>query len=78
MQYCRCLAHVINLATQAFLAAYSKTPHFDPENPEAHIPTSEPSNRDEIGLIRAIAVKVCPCFLPSILTLCLLAILLTA
>ena len=49
-----CLAHVINLATQALISAYSQSPHFDPKNPEAHIPTS----RDEVGLVRAIAVKV--------------------
>jgi hypothetical protein len=51
---CSCLAHVINLATQALIATYSKSPHFDPKNPEAHIPTS----RDEVGLVRAIVVKV--------------------
>jgi hypothetical protein len=50
-----CLAHVINLATQALISTYSKSPHFDPKNPEAHVPTS----RDEVGLVRAIAVKVC-------------------
>jgi hypothetical protein len=49
-----CLAHVINLATQALISTYSKSPHFDPNKPEAHIPTT----RDEVGLIRAIAVKV--------------------
>ena len=49
-----CLAHVINLATQALIATYSKSPHFDPKNPEAHIPTSH----DEVGLVRAIVVKV--------------------
>lgn len=53
--FCSCLAHVINLATQALISAYSKSSHFDPKNPEAHVPTS----RDEVGLIRAIAVKVC-------------------
>ena len=51
---CSCLAHVINLATQALIATYSKSPHFDPKNPKAHIPTS----RDEVGLVRAIVVKV--------------------
>jgi hypothetical protein len=50
-----CLAHVINLATQALISTYSKAPHYDPKNPDAHIPTS----RDEVGLVRAIAVKVC-------------------
>jgi hypothetical protein len=52
---CSCLAHVINLATQALISTYSKSPHFDPKHPEAHVPTS----RDEVGLVRAIAVKVC-------------------
>ncbi|KAN0105148.1 hypothetical protein V8E52_011310 [Russula decolorans] len=52
-QKINCLAHVINLATQALIAIYSKSPHFDPKNPEAHIPTS----RDEVGLVRAIVVK---------------------
>ncbi|PSR76351.1 hypothetical protein PHLCEN_2v1847 [Hermanssonia centrifuga] len=45
-----CLGHVINLATQAVLNTYSKTPHFDPANPENHIP-------ETAGLIRAICVK---------------------
>lgn len=58
-----CLAHVINLATQTLISSYSKSPHFDPKEPDAHVPTS----RDEIGLVRAIAVKVCisPSFLRS-------------
>ncbi len=49
-----CLAHVINLTTQALIAMYSKSPHFNPKNPEAHIPTSH----DEVGLVRAIVIKV--------------------
>ncbi|KAG6823240.1 hypothetical protein H0H92_010889 [Tricholoma furcatifolium] len=49
-----CLAHVINLATQVLIKAYSSTPHFDPKNPTAHLPTT----RDEVGLVRAITVKV--------------------
>jgi hypothetical protein len=50
-----CLAHIINLATQALIGTYSKSPHFDPKNPDAHIPTT----RDEVGLVRTIVVKVC-------------------
>ena len=53
MFICSCLAHVINLATQALIGTYSKSPHFDPKNPDVHVPTS----RDEVGLIRAIVVK---------------------
>ncbi|KAJ7884063.1 hypothetical protein B0H13DRAFT_1890132 [Mycena leptocephala] len=52
-----CLAHVINIATQKLISAYSKSPHFIAREPTAHIPdTSEPM-RDEIGLVRSIAVK---------------------
>ena len=49
-----CLAHVINLAMQALIGAYSNSPHFDLKHPDAHVPLS----RDEVGLVRAIAVKV--------------------
>ena len=49
-----CLAHVINLATQRLISAYSKLPHFDPKKPDDHVPTS----CDEVGLVRAIVVKV--------------------
>jgi hypothetical protein len=58
---CRCLAHVINIATQKLISAYSKSPHFNAHTPTAHIPdTSTAVTRDEIGLVRAIAVKVGP------------------
>ena len=36
------------------ISTYSKSLHFDPTQPDAHVPTS----RDEVGLIRAIVVKV--------------------
>ena len=49
-----CLAHVINLATQLLISTYSKSPHFDPKHPNAHVPTSH----DEVGLVRSIIVKV--------------------
>ncbi|PSR75311.1 hypothetical protein PHLCEN_2v9174 [Hermanssonia centrifuga] len=52
-----CLAHIINLAAQALITAYSKSPHYDPSNPDAHLPFSETGFRDEVGLIRAITVK---------------------
>lgn len=54
----RCLAHVINLATQAFLSLCSTTAHFDPETPEGHEPDLWAEVRDVIGLVRAIGVKV--------------------
>jgi predicted RNA-binding protein with PUA-like domain len=49
-----CLAHVINLATQALISTQSKSPYFDPKMPDAHVPTC----RDEVGLVRAIVVKI--------------------
>ena len=54
-----CLAHVINLVTQSLISTYSKSPHFDPKQPNAHVPTS----RDKVGLIRSIVVKVWIIFL---------------
>ena len=49
-----CLAHVINLATQMLISTYSKSLHYDPSQPDIHMPTL----RDEVGLVRAIVVKV--------------------
>ncbi len=51
----RCSSHSVNLGSQKFMRTYSKAPHYDPLNPDAHIPT----DRDEVGIIRAITVKVC-------------------
>jgi hypothetical protein len=56
----RCLAHVINLATQALLAAHSSAKHYDPAKPTDHEPDVDGYFRDEIGLVRAIVVKVSP------------------
>ena len=55
----RCLAHVINLATQALIKTHTKSKHYNPASPEEHIPTTTGQNCNEIGLIRAILVKVC-------------------
>jgi len=54
----RCLAHVINLAMQALIKS-SKSKHYDPANPNEHLPDTDALVRDEVGLVRAIAVKVC-------------------
>ena len=54
----RCLAHVINLATQVLLAAHSPMKHYDPTKPMEHEPDVDRYLRDEIGLVRAIVVKV--------------------
>jgi hypothetical protein len=53
-----CLAHVINLATQALIKGHSKAKYYSPANPDEHIPDVDAYLRDEVGLIRAIAVKV--------------------
>lgn len=51
----RCLAHVINLATQAVICSYSKSAHYNPQQPEEHLPDID--SRDVVGLVRAITVK---------------------
>ena len=58
MIFCSCLAHIVNLATQAVLRTHSKSKHYDPKEPEKHEPDVEEDYRDEIGLIRLIVVKV--------------------
>ncbi|KAF8233520.1 hypothetical protein L208DRAFT_1266521, partial [Tricholoma matsutake] len=58
-QHCiRCLAHIINLATQALIAMYSKSKHYNPADPDADLTGPE---RDEVGLVRAICVKIFIC-----------------
>jgi hypothetical protein len=52
----RCLAHVIHLATRALISTYSKAPYYTPEHPNLTT-LQENGHRDEVGLIRAIAVK---------------------
>ena len=54
----RCLAHVINLATQAVIKAHSKSKFYDPSKPDDHIPDTSGFSRDAVGLVRAICVKV--------------------
>lgn len=61
----RCLAHVINLVTQAVIANSSKTKHFDPEKPDDHEPDVNAITHDEVGLVWSITVKVALCFLRS-------------
>lgn len=59
MRLSSCMAHVINLATQTFLAMYSTSKHYDPSSPDADIVvSSNGEDRDPIGLVRAISVKV--------------------
>jgi hypothetical protein len=44
--------------TQAFIKAHSKAPHYNPATLDEHIPDTDTVIRDEVGLVRAIAVKV--------------------
>lgn len=61
----RCLAHIVNLATQAFLSTYSKTEHLNTDSGDAAVDAALSDladitlqlDRDEIGLVRLIAVK---------------------
>ncbi|KAJ6487449.1 hypothetical protein C8R47DRAFT_1216224 [Mycena vitilis] len=53
----RPVLRTINIATQKLISAYSKSPHFNPREPNAHIPDTSVAMRDEIGLVRAITVK---------------------
>lgn len=57
---CRCLAHVCHLATRALISTYSQASFYDPESPDLAVTITE-GRRDEIGLVRAIVVKVSPC-----------------
>jgi hypothetical protein len=47
----RCLAHIINLATQALLAAQSSAEHYDPAKPTDYEPDVDRYFCDEIGLV---------------------------
>lgn len=49
-----CKSHIVNISSQKMTKTYSQTSHFDPKNPDVH----HPETRDEVGIIRAITVKV--------------------
>ena len=56
--YFRCLAHIINLAMQALISVCSKAKYYNPHVLDEHVPDTNSHDRDEIGLIHAIVVKV--------------------
>jgi hypothetical protein len=58
LQEHRCIAHIINLATQALISTWSKAKYYVPDTEDAHVPDTSAAERDELGLIRAICVKV--------------------
>lgn len=53
-----CLTHVINLTTQALIKGHSKAKYYSSTKPDEHVPNVDAILRDEVGLIRMIAVKV--------------------
>ena len=58
MLFYSCLTHIINLATQLLIGEHSKSPHYDLFHPKDHIPDMSAPVCDEVGMVRAIAVKV--------------------
>jgi hypothetical protein len=55
----RCLAHIVNLATQAFISARSKSRYYNGNPDDDHLPDDLGAvERDEIGIVRAICIKV--------------------
>ncbi len=66
----RCMVDIINLATQAVISTCSKVKFYsgDPEDDVISEPEGE-VERDEVGLVRAICVKVCGLFLAFLLFL---------
>ena len=55
----RCLAHIINLATQAVISTRTKSKYYTGDPADDHIPEDrDDTERDEIGLIQAICIKV--------------------
>ena len=53
----RCLAHIINLATQAFLRAHSKSKAYDPKCPDNELVAKRGTQWDEVRVVWTIAVK---------------------
>jgi len=56
------MAHIVNLATQSMIKTYSQSKHYNPHQPHDDLTDMVADNRDEIGLIRSIAVKVARMF----------------
>jgi hypothetical protein len=54
----RCLAHIINLATQDLIKTRSKARYYSPHEENQEYDGADNAERDELGLVRAICVKV--------------------
>ena len=67
----RCLAHIINLATQAVIARCSKAKYYNSNMDHDELPKDlGAADQDEIGIIHAICVKVCHLLGPVQCTIC--------
>ena len=55
----RCLAHIINLATQVLIQTWSKSKYYNPHDEDEDIADMHGPHRNEVGLVRLICVKVC-------------------
>jgi hypothetical protein len=64
----RCLAHLINLATQAVIKAHPKSKFYDPLKPDDHMLDASGFLRDTVGLVCAICVKVIDYLYPKTYT----------
>ena len=53
----RCLAHIVNLATQAFLGAHSKLKAYDPKSPNNKLIAKWGAQQDEVRVVWTIMVK---------------------
>ena len=62
----RCLAHIINIATQALILTRSKVKYYDSSAQEIELSYIYTDMRDKVGLICAICVKVCLLFFMKI------------
>ncbi|KAF8798472.1 hypothetical protein BYT27DRAFT_7320352 [Phlegmacium glaucopus] len=56
-RHIRCLAHIINLATQALISTKSQSKYYNSNFDNEHVPEDNTTSRDEVGLIRVIVVK---------------------
>ena len=50
--------HIINLATQALISTRSKAKFYSADSEDVSVPDTTGTDRDEIGLVHAIYVKV--------------------
>ena len=59
VMYNSCIAHIINLTTQALLSTHNNSKHFDIATPDMDLlAIQDEFNRDEVGLVYTIVMKV--------------------